>query len=134
MDIKPKVGVVSCSGECCSLGTLSRLATRLTIEELYDQTVTICLPLFLAGETEEHGFAKEHPTISVDGCGKLCANKAITKYSKAPRESVNVENLLKEWNIKPPHNRRLLSGDEVKLAERLSEHLVSRVWEVQGAA
>ncbi len=134
MNIKPKVGVVSCSGECCSLGTISRLATRLTIEELYDQTVTICLPLFLAGETEEHGFAKEHPTISVDGCGKLCAFKAITKYSKEPTDSVNVEALLKEWGVEPPKNRRVLSQEGVDASKRLAGLLVSKVKEIQEAA
>jgi len=134
MDIKPKVGVVSCSGECCSLGTLSRIATRLALEEKYDQTVTICLPLFLAGETEEHGFAKEHPTISVDGCGKLCAMKAITKYSKKPVESVNVEELLRQWGAKAPDGRRMLDSEGLKLANRLAKLLAERVDTIQEAS
>ena len=103
MKIKPKIGVVSCSGECCSLGTLSQVATRVVLEKLRpDQTVTICLPLFLAGETGEHSFAKEHPTIAVDGCGKLCTKKAIAKYSREPAASVDVEAVLKEWGEEPP--------------------------------
>jgi uncharacterized metal-binding protein len=114
LKIKPKVGVVSCSGECCGLGTLSRVATRFVLEDLrYDQTVTICLPLFLAGEPQEHDFAKEHPTISVDGCGKLCARKAITKYSKEPAVCVDVEALLKEWGVEPPKNRRVLGTQDL---------------------
>ena len=133
MNIKPKVGVVSCSGECCSLGTLSRVAVRLAIEEKYDQTVTICLPLFLAGEAGEHGFAKEHPTISVDGCGKLCAQKAITKYSRKPEESVNVEEMLNEWGENAPENRRVLDEHGVILAERLAKHLSERVKAIQEA-
>ncbi len=134
MNIKPKVGVVSCSGECCSLGTLSRIATRLTLEEKYDQTVTICLPLFLAGETTEHSFAKEHPTISVDGCGKLCAMKAITKYSKKPTESVNVEEMLKQWGAKIPEDRRILNSEGMKIANRLEKFLVERVNAIQEAS
>ena len=134
MNIKPKIGVVSCSGECCSLGTLSRIATRLVLEELRpNQTVTICLPLFLAGEKEEHGFAKEFPTITVDGCGKLCAKKAVTKYSKEPAEAVDVEALLKEWRISPPKSRRVLDEKDEKNARRLAELLAEKIDTLQGA-
>ncbi len=134
MNLKPKVGVVSCSGECCSLGTISRIATRLTLEELYDETVTICLPLFLTGETQEHGFAKEHPTIAVDGCGKLCAKKAITKYSKDPEDSVDVEALLKKWDIDPPKNRRVLKGKDLETAKRVAKLLTEKVEKIQGVS
>jgi uncharacterized metal-binding protein len=134
MKIKPKIGVVSCSGECCGLGTLSRVATRLVLEELrYDQTVTICLPLFLAGETQEHGFAKEYSTIAVDGCGKLCAKKAITKYSKEPAAGFDVEVLLKEWGIEPPKNRRILDEKYLEIARRIAELLAAKVDEIQEA-
>lgn len=135
MKVKPKVGVVSCSGECCGLGTLSRVATRLVLEDLRsDQTVTICLPLFLAGETQEHGFAKEHPTIAVDGCGKLCAMKAITKYSNKPAAGVDVEALLKKWGVEPPMNRRVLGAKDVATARRIAELLAEKVDEIQEAA
>jgi len=135
LKIRPKVGVVSCSGECCGLGTLSRVATRLVLEDLrYDQTVTICLPLFLTGETQEHSFAKEHPSISVDGCGKLCAKKAITKYSNKPAAAVDVEALLEEWGVEPPRNRRTLAAKDVVTAKRIAELLAEKVDEIQEAA
>ena len=135
MKIKPKIGVVSCSGECCGLGTISRVATRLVLEELRpDETVTICLPLFLAGEAEEHGFAKEYPTIAVDGCGKRCAYKAITKYSKEPAAGVDVEAVLEEWGIEAPKGRRALDGDGLKAARRIAELLAAKVDEIQEAA
>jgi len=135
MKIRPKIGVVSCSGECCGLGTLSRVATRLVLEELRnDQTVTICLPLFLAGETQEHGFAKEYPTIAVDGCGKHCAYNAITKYSKEPAAGDDVEALLKEWGIEQPKTRRVLDEENVAVARRIAELLAAEVDEIQEAA
>lgn len=77
-----KVGVLSCSGEECLGGTISRLATRKVLEELkMVTTVTLCLPLYLAGGHEERNFAKVFPTISVDGCDKLCAKRSTEKYS-----------------------------------------------------
>jgi len=103
LKIKPKIGVVSCSGECCSLGTVSRVATRMVLEDLKaGETVTICLPLFLAGDSGERRFAVEFPTVAVDGCHKLCATKAIEKYSGKTAETIDVENLIEEWGAKPP--------------------------------
>ena len=132
MKIKPKIGVVSCSGECCGLGTISRVATRFALERS-DEAVTICLPLFLAGESTEHSFARDHPTIAVDGCGKHCAYKAITKYSKEPAAGVDVEALIKEWGIEAPKRRRTLEGDGLKAALRLAELLAVKIDEIQEA-
>jgi uncharacterized metal-binding protein len=77
-----KVGIISCSGEAIPEGTISRLATRHVLESLRPGiTVTICLPLFLAGEEGERNFAKTHATIAVDGCEKQCAKWGTEKHS-----------------------------------------------------
>ena len=90
-----KIGVISCSGEECLGGTISRLATRKMLEELQpDQTVTICLPLFLAGGEEERGFAAHFPTITVDGCEKLCAKRATEKYSGKVSDAIVVSDII----------------------------------------
>ena len=82
-----KVGIVSCSGEDLPEGTISRLAT---LEVLHHKkpfdTTTICLPLFIAGGEGDRMFAKNHPTITVDGCEKLCAKKATEKYTNVQVE------------------------------------------------
>lgn len=77
-----KVGIIACSGEEIAAGTVSRLAARRVLELLRPQsTVTLCLPLFLAGEEQERRFARQHPTITVDGCDKLCAKRGTEQYS-----------------------------------------------------
>jgi len=77
-----KAGIISCSGEAIPEGTISRLATRRVLELLRpDNTVTICLPLFLAGNEGERNFAKTHPTITVDGCPKQCARWGTEQHS-----------------------------------------------------
>jgi uncharacterized metal-binding protein len=58
------------------------MATRQVLETLRPgKAVTICLPLFLAGEEGERNFAKTHPTITVDGCEKQCAKFGTEKHS-----------------------------------------------------
>jgi len=90
-----KVGVISCSGEEIPEGTVARQAVRRVLEALRpQQTVTLCLPLFLAGEEGERRFAREHPTITVDGCSKLCAKRGTEKHSGPVSASLVVAEIL----------------------------------------
>jgi uncharacterized metal-binding protein len=90
-----KVGIVSCSGESIAEGTISRLATRRVLELLRpDKAVTICLPLFLAGNEGERNFAKTHPTITVDGCAKQCARWGTEQHSGPVSGALVVSDIL----------------------------------------
>ena len=90
-----KIGIISCSGEEIPEGTIARQAVRRVLEGLRpQQTVTLCLPLFLAGEVGERRFAREHPTITVDGCDKLCAKRGTEKYSGQVSASLVVSDIL----------------------------------------
>lgn len=126
--IKEKVGIVSCSGEEIPEGTISRIATRLVLEKLRpDETVTICLPLFLAGGEGERTFAKLFPTITVDGCEKRCAEIGTEKYSGKPFVTIVVTDILKGHPDLSLKSRDELSSDEMKFAEKVAEEIASKV-------
>lgn len=92
---KKKVGIVACSGEEMAAGTVSRLAALKVLEQLRPaETVTICLPLFLAGGEGDRAFARFYPTIAIDGCDKRCAARATEQYSGKPAASVVVTDLV----------------------------------------
>lgn len=94
-EVVSKIGVISCSGEEIAEGTVARQAVRRVLEALRPQrTVTLCLPLFLAGEEGERRFAREHPTITVDGCSKLCAKRGTEQYSGRVSASLVVSDIL----------------------------------------
>jgi uncharacterized metal-binding protein len=94
LDKVTKVGIISCSGEELPEGTLSRQAVRAVLEDLRPHnTVTICLPLFLAGNEGERNFARTHPTITVDGCAKQCAKWATEKLSGPVSSALVVSDL-----------------------------------------
>lgn len=96
-DGEVKVGIISCSGEEIPEGTISRLATRRVLELMRPgNTVTICLPLFLAGNEAEQEFARKYPTITVDGCDKLCAKKGTEKYSGPVDAALVVSDILND--------------------------------------
>ena len=125
------IGVVSCSGECCVEGTISRIATRFVLEKLRpDDTVTICLPLFSIGEEGERMFAKEFPTIAVDGCEKRCAQHVIEKFSGKTARSLVVSDLLKKWSVKNMGTRRELSNEGKKAASKVAEEIVAAMEDV----
>ena len=125
-----KVGIISCSGEGCVEGTISRVATRLVLEKLRpEETVTICLPLFLAGGKEERAFAKYYPTITVDGCEKQCAKIATERYSGKPASSIVITDLTRNPGCSRSGRRKLDSGALV-LAEKAAERIAKEVDEV----
>jgi len=107
--IRRKVGIVSCSGEELAEGTVARLATLKVLHELRPQeTVTICLPLFLAGGEGDREFARFHPTITVDGCALRCAARGTEMYSGKPAASVVVNDLLAAAGLTRAGGRRSL--------------------------
>src|SRR5512137_345054 len=104
---KKKVGLISCSGEELPEGTVTRRAVRKVLETLRpDDTVTLCLPLFLAGGEGERAFAKSYPTIAVDGCDKRCAARATEKYSAKPVASIVIPEFLAARDFTAPKTRR----------------------------
>jgi uncharacterized metal-binding protein len=126
-----KVGIISCSGEGCVEGTISRVATRLVLERLRpNQTVTICLPLFLAGGREERDFASCYPTITVDGCDKLCAKIGTERYSGKPASSIVVSALTKDWSSSSLGSRRKLNDEARSVAEKVAETIALEVDQV----
>ena len=129
--LKRKVGIISCSGEEICEGTVSRVATRLVLEKLCaDRTVTLCLPLFLAGGQDERSFAKNYPTVAVDGCGKLCAAKATATYSAEPAAQVVVTEVAKRFPDLKADSRRNLGEAGMELAYRVAEEIAARVDEL----
>lgn len=71
------------------------MATRRVLELLRpDRTVTLCLPLFLAGNDAERNFARTHATITVDGCSKQCARWGTEKHSGPVSAALVVSDIL----------------------------------------
>jgi uncharacterized metal-binding protein len=126
--VERKVGIVSCSGEELAEGTVARLAALKVLNELRPRdTVTICLPLFLAGGAGDRAFAKLHPTITVDGCDLRCAAHGTEKYSSKPAASLVVNELVAECGLERPEGRRRLNAAGEKAVEVTAERLAALV-------
>ena len=127
-DSEVKVGIISCSGEDIPEGTVSRLATRRVLDSLRPgRTVTLCLPLFLAGDEAEREFARVHPTITVDGCDKLCAKKGTERYSGPVAASLVVSDLLEGKGLRCVRSTRDCTESDEEAVWIVSEHIAAAV-------
>lgn len=107
-----KVGIIACSGEELAAGTVTRQAALRVLETRRPQeTVTICLPLFVAGGEGDRAFARYYPTVAVDGCSLRCAARATERYSGAPAASIVVSDLPGSEALLSPSTRRRLDED-----------------------
>ena len=127
---KKKVGLIACSGEEIPEGTITRLAVRQVLEALRpQQTVTICLPLFLAGGEGERAFARFHPTIAVDGCEKRCAARGTEMYSGKPAVSIVVSDRM-PTDSSDLGNARRLSEAGMQVVNNLADQIARQVDEL----
>jgi uncharacterized metal-binding protein len=126
-----KVGIIPCNGEEICEGTLTRHASRKVLDKLRPQdTVTICLPLFIAGDKGEQNFAKMFPTITVDGCDKRCSHLSTERLSGKPSHSIIVSELLKAHGIEVPQSRRTLTEKDQIAVDVVAEEIAKKVDEI----
>ncbi len=126
-----KVGIIACSGEELAVGTVTRLAALKLLHELRPgQTVTICLPLFLAGGEGDRAFARFHPTITVDGCELRCAARGTEMYSGKPAASIVITELAAENGVGEIDGRRRLNEAGKEAVELTAERLANLVDEI----
>ena len=127
---KKKVGIVACSGEELPEGTVTRLAALKVLEQLRPAgTVTICLPLFLAGGEEDRAFARFYPTVAVDGCDKRCAARATEMYSGKPAANVVVTDVAARAGL---GSARRLNGAGMRAVDAVADRVAQTVDELLG--
>ena len=128
---RKKVGIVACSGEELAEGTVTRLAALKVLEQLRpDDTVTICLPLFLAGGEGDRAFARFYPTIAVDGCELRCAARGTEMYSGKPAAGIVVSELVAEAGLPSPQGTRRLDQAGYQAVDLTSQRIADLVDEL----
>ena len=128
-----KVGIVACSGEELPEGTITRLAALRGLEKLRPgDTVTICLPLFLAGGEGDRAFAKFYPTIALDGCEKRCAFRGTEQFSNRPAAGIVVTDLIEQHGLEHPQGCRKLDAAGLQAVDLVAEKVAEKVDQLLG--
>ena len=135
--LKPKIGIIACSGEKLVEGSLTRAATRIVVEKLRPLNTTIlCQPLFMAGDINHRGggqereFAIKHKTITIEGCEEECAKVAVERYSAPAAATIYVKDIMKQYPELIPTSPQDLGEDGMKLAEIIAEAVAKKVDEL----
>jgi len=130
---RKKVGIIACSGEEIPEGTITRLAALRVLHQLHpENTVTICLPLFLAGGEGDRSFARFFPTIAVDGCEKQCAFHGTEKYSSRPAAAIVVTELIARHGLDKPHGCRKPDAVGMEIVELVAQEIAGTVEKLLG--
>jgi hypothetical protein len=107
---------------------VTRLATLRVLEQLRPgDTVTICLPLFLAGGEGDRAFARFYPTIAVDGCEKRCAARATEMHSGKPAVSIVVPDIVAERGLGNVEGSRRLNQAGMQAVAATAERVAEEV-------
>jgi uncharacterized metal-binding protein len=88
--------------------------------------VATCLPLFLAGQQQERDFARDNPTITIEGCEKRCAEKAIRMFGGKPKATIVVTDVENETGL-APKSRDYLGEAGKKLADVVAERVKNEI-------
>ncbi|MGQ9461214.1 MAG: putative zinc-binding protein [Candidatus Bathyarchaeaceae archaeon] len=121
------VGIVACSGEELPEGTVTRAAAWMAFGKLKSPSlVATCLPLFLAGQQQERDFARDNPTITIEGCEKRCAEKAIRMFGGNPKATFVVTDVENETGL-TPKSRDYLGETGKKLADIVAERVKNEI-------
>ena len=111
-------------------GTVTRLAALRVLEQLRpNDTVTICLPLFLAGGEGDRAFARFYPTIALDGCDKRCAARGTEMYSGKPAASIVVTDVIPSGHL---GTARRLSDTGMQAVNVVADQVAQQVDELLG--
>jgi uncharacterized metal-binding protein len=128
MNKTPKIGIISCSGEEIPEGTISRSAVRRVLELLRPQdTVTLCLPLFLAGNEGERNFARTHPVVTIDGCDKQCARWGTEKHGGPVARALVVSDILGGEAVSCSRSLRGRTEAEEKAVAAVADRIAAEV-------
>lgn len=123
-----KVGIVPCNGEGLCEGSVTRFACRKVLDELRPgKTVTLCLPLFIAGDEKERSFASRFPTITLDGCAKRCSAVSTERLSGKPAHSLVVTDILSKHGVQLNGTRQKLSAKDQATVDLVALEIAAKV-------
>lgn len=123
-----KVLIIPCSGIGKAFGSVGREAMYMVAEELRpEETETLCLSLLTLGDEEAKDRVRNHPVITIDGCGQACSElnvKGVGGRSEANFRVIDTYREHRELKVKSVLH---LGEAGRKLARILAEQVASQV-------
>jgi uncharacterized metal-binding protein len=117
-----KVLVIPCSGIGKVHGLISREAAYLTTDEVApDRTDVVCLALLVREDEETLTKVQAHPCITIDGCGKACAQKNVEIAGGQVVDAVQVAKVLTKHRGSQPGSGSELTEEGWAISREIAE-------------
>jgi uncharacterized metal-binding protein len=125
---KKRVLVIPCSGIGKVHGLLSREATYLVVDELApEETDTLCLALLVKGDPAALEEVQTHKCITIDGCGKACAQKNVEVAGGQVGKAIEVASVLRDYRGAQPGTGSVLTDDGWAIARDIATLVAAEV-------
>ncbi len=123
--------IIPCSGIGKAYGSVGREATYQVVEELRpDSADTVCLSLLTLGDPEVQAQVREHPTITIDGCPKACAQINVQAAGAKPAQTFRVFDVFRAHKELKVRSVSELGESGKEMARILAEEIAARVDEL----
>lgn len=107
-----KVLVIPCSGVGKVHGLISRESAYLVVDKLMpEKTDVVCLALLVKGDEETLAKVRRRPCITIDGCGKACADKNVAIAGGQVAKAFQVAKTLSKYRGTQPGTGSDLTED-----------------------
>lgn len=120
-----KVLIIPCSGIGKVHGLISRESAYLATDELApDQTDVVCLALLVKEDEETLARVQAQPCITIDGCGKACAQKNVEMAGGQVVKAFQVGAALRNHRGSQPGTGSELTEDGWAVSREIAEAVV----------
>jgi uncharacterized metal-binding protein len=117
-----KVLVIPCSGIGKVHGLISRESAYLVTDELSPgETNVVCLALLVKEDEETLAKVQAHPCITIDGCGKACAQKNVEIAGGEVAEAFQVARFLSSHRGAQPGSGSELTEEGWAVSREIAE-------------
>ncbi|MBU0494807.1 MAG: putative zinc-binding protein [Chloroflexi bacterium] len=128
-----RVLIIPCSGVGKAFGTVGREAMYTVVEDLRPGvTDTVCLSLLTLGDEAAQDRVRQQPTITIDGCPKLCARVNVEAAGGHPAASFRVVDTYRRHRELRSQAIAMPDAAGQHLAQVLAEEVVAEVDRLRG--
>jgi uncharacterized metal-binding protein len=120
--------IIPCSGVGKAFGMVGREAMYTVVEDLRPGvTDTVCLSKLTLGDEAAQARVRTQPTITIDGCPKMCARVNVEAAGGAPAASFRVGDTYRRAKDLKPQAVAMPDEAGKQLARLLAEEVVAEV-------
>jgi uncharacterized metal-binding protein len=129
-----RILIVSCSGVGKAFGMASREAMYTVVEDLRPGlTDTLCLSLLTMGDEEARARVRARPTLTIDGCPRMCARTNVEASGGHPAACFRVVDTYRRVRELKPQSIAMPDEAGRQLARTLAEEVAAEVDRLRAA-